>query len=182
MPIETEKKYRLTAEQRASVIEELRSINAEYCGEDFEENLIFGGVYLDETAAVLRIRRTENRNTLTYKKRIFDGAPVKRQIEYEAVFAADGQLTEIVENLGLECRLIYEKRRKTWRIDNVEIVLDELPFGSFMEIEGSLTEIRRIEMMIGAEDYEVEHGTYPSLTGMYGVVKDGITEARFNKG
>lgn len=170
----------MTPEQKVNVLGELSRINAEYCGEVLEENLIYGGGYLDETASVLRIRRTGDKNTLTYKKRIFDGAPVKRQIEHEAIFAAGGELTEIVENLGFECRLIYEKRRKTWRIDDVEIVVDELPFGDFMEIEGSLTDIRKVEMIIGADEYAVEHRTYPNLTAMYGDTSNNVTESRFS--
>ena len=35
---------------------------------------------------------------------------------------------------------IYEKYRISYSLDNVEISLDEMPFGSFMEIEGADTQ------------------------------------------
>jgi hypothetical protein len=62
----------------------------------------------------------------------------------------------------------------------VEVVLDELPFGSFMEIEGPLTAIAEAEMLLGIEDLEVEHETYPRITARLGKLNNGIIEARFS--
>ena len=58
MAIETEKKYRLTAEQRATVAANLKELGAECAGADFETNLIYGGGVLDAKKSVLRIRKT----------------------------------------------------------------------------------------------------------------------------
>ncbi|MGI9056077.1 MAG: CYTH domain-containing protein, partial [Pyrinomonadaceae bacterium] len=127
MAIETEKKYRLTEEQFGQIPDELKEIGAEFVGEDFEENMIFGGGSLSENNAILRIRKTQDKTILTYKKRIQNEFAVKQQIEHETeVFDAEA-IEKIVESLGLTKNLVYEKRRRTWKFRSVEIVLDELP-------------------------------------------------------
>ncbi len=179
MAIETEKKYRLTEAQKQFVLNSLEEINAKYEGEDFEENMIYGGGILDEKQAVLRVRKTQSKTILTFKQRINNNFDVKQQTEHETEIADAEELAKIIENLGFEPRLVYEKRRKTWRFRLVEIVLDELPFGDFMEIEGSITAIAEAEMFLGIEDYETEHETYPRLTAKLGKPNGNLIEARF---
>jgi adenylate cyclase class 2 len=179
MAIETEKKYRLTEEQTAQVARELEAIGARFCGEDFEENMIFGGGYLAETRAVLRIRKTGDKTFLTYKKRIESDLAVKRQIEHETEVSDAEAIEKIVECLGLKKALVYEKRRKKWKFRETEIVLDHLPFGFFMEIEGSVTSIAEVETLLGAGNFEPEHDTYPHLTAIHGRRNGDRVEARF---
>lgn len=179
MAIETEKKYRLNESQFKQIEDDLIEIGAEYCGEDFEENSIYGGGALIENNAIIRIRKTQNRTILTYKQRIQNEFAVKQQIEHETEVADAEAIEKIVENLGLKKGLVYEKRRKTFKFRDVEIVLDELPFGFFMEIEGAFTAIAEAEMFIGAEDFEIEHETYPRLTAKLGKQNGDAVEARF---
>lgn len=179
MAIETEKKYRLTEAQFKQLPDELKEIGAEFCGEDFEENSIYTGDVLIEQNAILRIRKTQDKTILTYKKRIQNEFAVKQQIEHETEVADAGAIEKIVESLGLVRNIVYEKRRKTWKFRSVEIVLDELPFGFFMEIEGEFMAIAEAEMYIGAEDFETEHETYPRLTAKSGKQNGDLIEARF---
>lgn len=179
MAIETEKKYRLTEAQKTFVNDALREVKAEYVGEDFEENTIYGGGALDEKRAVLRIRKTEKKTILTFKQRISNAENVKQQIEHETEVIDAEEITKIVENLGFRPHLVYEKRRKTWKFRSVEIVLDTLPFGEFMEIEGEKFAIAEAEMLFGIEDFETVHETYPHLTIEFGKQNGEIREARF---
>ena len=181
MAIEIEKKYKLTPEQGQYVEDELASVAANFVGEDFEENTICGGGILDEQLAILRIRRTEKKATMTYKRRIQNASDAKHQIEHESEISDPNNVAAIFSELGFLPRIVYEKRRKTWKLRNIEIVLDELPFGLYMEIEGSITEIKEAEMILGIEDFEVEQETYPRLTVRLGTKKDGVVEARFAK-
>jgi adenylate cyclase class 2 len=179
MSLETEKKYSLTQAQKEAVADLLREFGAEFKGEDFEENTIYSGGILNEKGAILRIRKTQDKTFLTYKQRIHNEFSVKQQIEHETEVADAGELEKIVENLGFSPHLVYEKRRKIWNFRQVEVVLDELPFGEFMEIEGSVTAIAEAEMFLEAEDFEVVHETYPSLTVRYGRKNGNLFEARF---
>ncbi len=179
MAIEIEKKYRLDEAQKQFVIDALEELEAEFVSEDFEENIIYGGGILDENRAILRVRKTQDKTLLTYKKRIEDEFDMKQQIEHETEINNADELENIINNLGFKTRLIYEKRRKTYRFRSVEIVLDELPFGDFMEIEGAVMAIAEAEMFFDIEHFETEHETYPSLTLKLGKRNDELMEARF---
>jgi adenylate cyclase class 2 len=179
MAIEIEKKYRLNEARREQILKNLAVIGAEFCGEDFEENILYRGGVLDAKNAVLRVRRIGAKAVLTYKQRTENLSDFKHQIEYETLTENADELEKIIENLGFYKKLIYEKRRKTWRFKEVEIVLDELPFGLFMEIEGAITAIAEAEMLLDAEDFEVEQKTYPRLTAESGVPNGEVIEARF---
>jgi adenylate cyclase, class 2 len=179
MANEIEKKYRLGAGQKAEVLESLKEIGAVFEGEDFEENILFSSADLMAKQAVLRLRRIGERTILTYKQKLQSSTDAKQHTEYETEVADFEEIRHIIENLGLRRALVYEKRRQTWKFRQVEIVLDVLPFGEFMEIEGALTAILEAEMFLGAEDFEVEPATYPNLTMQFGKQNDDVTEARF---
>jgi adenylate cyclase class 2 len=179
MAIEIEKKYRLTLEQREQTEANLKEFGAEFQGEDFEINTLYSGGILDEKFAVLRIRKAGDKTILTYKQRIRNTSSIKHQIEHETNVESAEEIEKIIENLGFIKAVIYEKRRKTWNFRNVEVVLDNLPFGLFMEIEGSIQEITEAEMLLNAEDFEVELETYPRLTMKHGTLNEQIIEARF---
>lgn len=179
MAIEIEKKFILSNERREKVLESLKEFGAEYVGDDFEENTLYGGEVLSEKGAILRVRKIGDKTILTYKQPIKDDSDARQQIEYETVVENAGELENIIESLGFEKALVYEKRRQTWNFRETEIVFDELPFGQYMEIEGSLTAIAEAEMLLGIEDLEVENETYPHLTQRFGVQEEKLIEARF---
>lgn len=179
MSIEVEKKYRLTDERRTAIEAALRHAGAEFVGTDNEENAIYSSESLRAMGGVVRIRRTETASKLTFKKRIEDASDVKRQIEHETAIGSADEANAILSELGLSPVLIYEKRRDTWKFRSVEVVIDTLPFGLFMEIEGSVAAIKEAEMLLDIEDLETEHETYPRLTMKHGVEGDGIVAARF---
>jgi len=143
--IEVEKKFRLTKRQRDAVLKRLPEIGAELEGEDFEENTLFGGKLLEIGTCVLRLRRVEGKATLTYKKRLPGMSAIKQRREEETVVADPEAMEAILVALGFTPALVYEKRRQTWRLGNAEIVIDVLPFGLFMEIEGRVSDIKAAE-------------------------------------
>lgn len=181
MGIEIEKKYRLNSEQRKIVLANLEEIGAKFLREDFEINQIYGGGVLDEEKAALRVRKINGKTILTYKRRVGNLSGLKQHIEHETEIADAKEIENIIECLGFELGLIYEKRRQTWNLQNVEVVLDELPFGLYMEIEGKITDIGLAEMLLEIEDFEVEPETYPKLTFELGKKNGNLIEARFEK-
>ena len=169
----------MSDEQKTFVLDALRQVQAEFIGEDFEENTLYHGGILIETNAILRVRKTQDKTIFTYKKRTQNEFNIKQQIEYETEVSNAEELEKIIEHLGFTKVLVYEKRRKIWNFRAVEIVLDELPFGEFMEIEGLITAIAEAEMWLDIEDFETEHATYPDLTMKFGKKTENVIEARF---
>ena len=179
MSIEIEKKYRLTRKQRAEVLRRLPQIGAKRSGEEFEENTLYAGEALDLSRSVLRLRRVGKRAILTYKERFATRSDIKHQREDETAVADAEAMELILEALGFTAALVYEKRRETWTLEKTEIVIDELPFGLFMEIEGPEAGIVDVENKLAIKGLRAEAATYPQLTLKHGREYDGVIESRF---
>lgn len=182
MSIEIEKKYRLTTTQRAALLLRLPQMGAIPEGEEFEENTLYIGGALEVGRRVLRLRRLRGEAILTYKERLPSSSSVKRQREEETRVSDPDAMDAILDALGFSPALVYEKRRETWKLGNVEVVIDELPFGLFMEIEGPEDEIRSVERRLALKGLRAELETYPLLTRRHGKVYKGVIEARFPRG
>lgn len=179
MPIEIEKKYRLTKKQRDEVLDRLPAIGAKRKGDDFEVNVLYTGETLDVTRSVLRLRRIENRGVLTYKESLPAYLDMKLRRENETRVDDPDAMELILEALGFLPALVYEKRRETWRLGPTEIVIDELPFGLFMEIEGSEKDIREVETKLAIKRLRTEPLSYPRLVLKHGAENGGVIESRF---
>ena len=181
MSIETEKKYRLDAGSKIEVTEALQEMGAEFIGRDFEENVIYSSDRLREINGAVRLRHVGGRTILTFKRRMPGDTGVKQQIEHETAVDDTESIRAILYELLIRPVLVYEKYRDTWKFRSVEVVLDELSFGSFMEIEGTVTAIREAEILLGIEHLETVPETYPALTSRLGTRNGDLIEARFDR-
>jgi adenylate cyclase, class 2 len=103
----------------------------------FEVNLRFDtpeGV-LTGMGRVLRLRR-DSRAVMTYKGSAKAGDDVSARQEIEFQVSDFEAARRLLEALGYQVVVIYEKYRTTYRLDSLLVTLDEMPFGSFVEIEG----------------------------------------------
>lgn len=83
--------------------------------------------------------------TLTYKKPLPSENGAKREIEYEIEFMdTNSQIEKILEAMEFTPGTSYERYRTEWKIGNAHILLDEYPYGDFIEIEGLKEEIEAI--------------------------------------
>lgn len=179
MAREIEKKFRLSKEQSAEIESRLGRLGAVPDGSQTEENLIYSSESLHAQSSVIRIRRTESRSTLTYKRWMSSDNRMKEHIEYESEVGSPDEAEKILLEMGLRLTIVYEKRRKIWTFAGSEIVLDELPFGCFLEIEGEPDSIREAEIALDALELTYEPLTYPLLTIEFGKKKGDVIEARF---
>lgn len=84
---------------------------------------------------VLRLRR-DTEAKFTYKGGSKNAQGLLSRQEIEFVVGDFDKAKQFLEALGYQKVLLYEKYRTTYELDEVEIMLDELPYGSFLEIEG----------------------------------------------
>ena len=90
---------------------------------------------------VLRLRQ-DNRATLTFKRPL---GQMETREEFEVEIDDFKSGRKILEALGYTVTALYEKYRETYQIDPNQVMLDELPFGCFVEIEGpSIESIRHL--------------------------------------
>jgi adenylate cyclase, class 2 len=181
MPIEIEKKYRLTKSERVAMERRLRELKASSLPIEFEENTLYRGGRIDFGSCALRLRRIGKRAILTFKQRMPTTSAIKHQMEEETEVADADAMHAVLTALGFRPALVYEKRRKRWNIGRAKVVIDELPFGLFMEIEASEKEIMRVEKKLGASRLRAVMETYPALTAKLGKNRKGVIEARFKK-
>ncbi len=129
----------------------LRELKAHlFASRTFEVNLQFdtSNGELTREGRVLRLRK-DDAARLTYKdnSQSVAGALTRREIEF--VVDDFDSAKQFIEALGYQVAFIYEKYRKTFEYKGAHIMLDELPFGHFVEIEGELEMLRPIAEELG---------------------------------
>ncbi len=150
---------------------------------EFEENTLYAGAGIERGNRVLRLRRVRGgRSVFTFKESMPATGGVKRRREEETEVADAEALAAILGALGYTPAAVYEKRRETWHIGGVEVVLDELPFGLFVEIEGEEESILEAERLLELTATTPEPKSYPQLTLEQGTRRGALVEARFEKG
>jgi len=100
---------------------------------------------------VLRLRH-DQRSLLTYKSARDAKSDVSASEELEVEVSDLKTAQAILEALGYEVIVKYEKFRTVYTLGEAEISLDEMPFGCFCEIEGVNSEsIRRCAEALGLD-------------------------------
>jgi adenylate cyclase class 2 len=76
-------------------------------------------------------------------------SPAERR-EVELVIDDAEIARHLLEDLGFVCVLYYEKQREVLQLDAGRLMLDEMPFGSFVEIEADdVPAVRRVAERLG---------------------------------
>lgn len=105
----------------------------------FEKNILFDNDQgeLRRKGSVLRLRQ-DAQVRLTYKgipaEAVQSQVRVREEVEM-AVSDFDSAET-LLQRIGYHPQMTYEKYRETFQLGDIEIVLDKLPYGHFIELEG----------------------------------------------
>ena len=124
----------------------------------FERNVRYEDAARTLTPAgiVLRLRQ-DNRVRLTYKRppAPADATDPDFQARFEAEVVVDDfdTMDVILMHLGFQAAMVYEKYRTTYELHGTEVVLDEMPYGHFVEVEGSPEDIRATLEVLGLADH-----------------------------
>ena len=126
---------------------------------------------LRQGGRLLRLRQ-DDRARVTYKEnaRLEDGVIARTELEFTT---DDFQVTrKLFEALGYLVVVSYEKYRREYRLGDVLVMLDELPFGDFIEIEApSNPLIEGVAQMLGM-DWSAGIGT--NYLGLMEIVKANL--------
>jgi adenylate cyclase, class 2 len=103
-----------------------------------EQNLRFDNRdgSLSRSHQVLRLRR-DSQAHLTFKGPASDQDGARLRIELETVVDDFEMARQILEALGYQIIVMYEKYRAAYTLQDMVVTLDELPYGNFSEIEGT---------------------------------------------
>lgn len=94
---------------------------------------------LAQAFQALRLRQ-DQKTRLTFKGAADPHSVVSSRTEIEVEVSDLKTAREILEALGYRVVVTYEKYRAAYHLGEVEVSLDEMPFGNFCEIEGPDTE------------------------------------------
>lgn len=162
--VETEIKLRMDDAQKARAA--VRALGARLERErHFEDNLLVDDA-LGSLAAggkALRLRRTEGRAVLTFKGPRQGTAVLKSRPEIEAAVPDPDAFEAILGGLGYRKVFRYQKYRETYSWKDVEIVVDETPVGTFLEIEGDESAIHEAALALGKSPADYLTASYATL-------------------
>jgi predicted adenylyl cyclase CyaB len=175
VPTELEAKFRVATHD--DLRRRLSELGAVRRGVYLETNLLFDlpDASLRTSGKGLRVRRVETLEgapavaTLTFKGPRRPG-PLKDREEIETAIDDPSSACAILMALGFEENLLFEKRRETWRLDDVSVELDTLPtLGRFVEIEGPHeAAIQAARQKLGLAATELVADTYVSMLAALG--------------
>lgn len=101
---------------------------------------------------LLRLRKDKHA-IITFKGLSLEAAGSEAKVREELEITVDDFETAaaIIRRLGFSARQTYEKYRETFTFGEVEVVLDELPFGDFVELEGAEPALKRASAALGLD-------------------------------
>ena len=169
-----ELEVKLYLENLLALKEKLERLGAELTEARLHEvNLRFDlpGGELTRSAQVLRLRQ-DTTARMTYKGpgEMIAGVIARREIEFAVSDFQSAQ--SLLETLGYQVSLMYEKYRTTYTLDGLQITLDEMPYGHFSEIEGSDTSA--IHQAAGNLDLSWEARIPESYTSLFDLLKEKL--------
>jgi adenylate cyclase class 2 len=120
----------------------------------YERNVRFdtAGDALLQRDELLRLRQ-DNGVVITFKGAAQAGEQSEAKVREELEIAVDDfeMAAAIFDRLGFRAKQVYEKYRESFLLEEVEVVLDEMPFGNFVELEGNEADIKQIAGVLGLE-------------------------------
>ena len=161
-----EREIKIAVKDIPSLVNSLEKLGAKFIGfaKQTTYRLDTKSMDLEKRGVFLRTR-TGLKSTITIKKRIGSDVKVKTREETEIRIEDVEKMNKILKEIGFDWLRIMEKYRAEWRYDdlNLDITIDELPFGFYMEAEGSEESISKYLERINKQGEERIIQTYWSL-------------------
>src|SRR5207302_488296 len=163
---EAELKFRLSGPRDHSRLRSmLKARGGKLEGTYDEENFKFQGPGKSTRRTSLRLRLLDGGpdGILTAKgpARFVGGIKVREETE---VAVTDAQAaTDILEELGFQVALTYQKHRAIWKLDGVSVTLDTLGFGWFVELEGPQEALGELALSLGLDPALAVRDSYSAL-------------------
>ncbi|WP_319544150.1 class IV adenylate cyclase [uncultured Pseudodesulfovibrio sp.] len=136
-------------------------------GKYFESNLVFD--YPDRSlksqSVLLRLREKQGKAVLTVKRPPEEkvSSTLKVFEELETSVGDFATMKAALDAVGFRVFFSYEKIREKWQYMDCVICLDVLPFGNFVEIEGTEESVPACARAIGLDQCETTLETYHAL-------------------
>lgn len=126
---------------------------------------------LQQSGRLLRLRE-DYHVRVTFKENARNEGGIISRTEIE--FTADNleAVQKLFESLGYQVVVGYEKYRRTYQLGDVKVMLDELPFGDFVEIEAANNIL--IEGMTQMLGLNMSRAINTNYLGLWAIAKRNI--------
>lgn len=169
MPLECELKY--IDVNLPELSRRLEAAEGECLGRYFESNLVFDGPKrsLKDRGVLLRLREKHGQAVLTVKRPPENGKESSLKVFEEIETGVDdfASMKIALETIGFSVAFAYEKIREKWKFEGCVICLDSLPFGDYVEIEGTEESVPACANSLGLGDAATSKMTYHALNIEY---------------
>ncbi len=161
---EIEVKLKISKEEVGPLKNLLSKAGANYLGEFEQTDILLDYLEKDKTFATfdqslrLRIEKSKDKTKTIFT---FKGTPEidksgkKTRDEFNAEVDNHKTLLTILNSIGFTEDMRIVKNRQKYQIDNVKVVIDQLKFGSFVELEGEKVDIDRTTKKLKLEKLPV---------------------------
>lgn len=161
----TETEVKLYTPDLEAVKQRLKKAGAKLAAKRvYERNVRYENAEKTLTAQGIVVRlREDTRVRLTYKDGGTTQNGVVSRTEIEVEVSDFDAMETMLGKMGYTPYMIYEKYRTTYELDDTEIVLDELPYGHFVEIEGEQSVIESVIKRLELSEAARFDGSYSVL-------------------
>lgn len=146
--MQAEIEVKILSINKEEVIQKLKDLGAEELG-SFNQRRYVYDVNDGDDSQWIRVRQKGSQTTIAYKKIVDDGIDGTKEVE---VVVSDFETAnELLKSIGFKPKSYQENRRTSFKLDNVEIEIDEWPkLSSYLEIEGPSSEkVYEVVEMLG---------------------------------
>ncbi|MFN8413152.1 MAG: class IV adenylate cyclase [Anaerolineales bacterium] len=127
---------------------------------------------LRKQESVLRLRM-DDQARMTFKGPGQNEGGVISREEIEFVVEDFDRAKKLIEALGYQVVAFYEKYRTTYELGHTHIMLDELPYGDFVEIEGTnVAEIQEVAQTLNLRMETAIKASYLSIFEQFAKIKN----------
>jgi adenylate cyclase, class 2 len=141
-------------------------------GRHFEDNYVldYADGRLRSQACLLRVRKTKDRESVTFKGPPQASILFKRREELETQVENADIMLRIFERMDMKVWFRYQKYREEFlfaaadrQVRDLVLALDATPIGNYAELEGSEEDIRRVAGALGFGDADFLRDSYYAL-------------------
>lgn len=147
--------------------ERMKEAGGRSSGPYYESNLVFDDAKrsLKKQGTLLRLREKQGKSVLTVKKKPENPNSSRLKVFEEIESGVDDfdALKDALEAIGFTVAFGYEKVREKWAFMDCTVCLDHLPFGDFVEIEGTEETVSACAVALAIDGNSTTKKTYYAL-------------------
>jgi len=148
-----EKEIKIPLENLDNFLAVLNSRGAKFLGKGFQRTIRMDrdDLSLEHEKKFLRVR-SGSKNVVTLKAKIAkENKNIFERMEIETEIKEPDKMLAILSELGFTKQFIMEKYRAEWKYKKVDITVDEMPFGFYVELEGEEDDIYEMAKELGLD-------------------------------